>query len=143
MYKGFNVKESFEKLEDLILFFKRSGLKRLRFKNGEEEFEFEAYEGGLLKGKSEIPKSTHAPHREVSDREICSPMVGTFYAGSKPGATPFVKVGDTVAKGDVVGIVEAMKVMNEVKAEASGKIAAILVEDGCPVEFGSRLFLLS
>ena len=74
---------------------------------------------------------------------INSPMVGTFYASASPGAKPFVSVGDIVAEGDVVCIVEAMKMMNEIKSEFSGKILSINVENAEPVEYGQSLFELS
>ena len=70
---------------------------------------------------------------------ITSPMVGTFYAASSPEAAPFVEVGKTVAKGDTVCIIEAMKLMNEIEAEVSGKITEICVKNGDPVEFGQVL----
>ena len=70
---------------------------------------------------------------------ITSPMVGAFYAAPAPGAKPFVKVGDTVSAGQVVCIVEAMKLMNEIEAEVSGKIVEICVEDGQSVEYGQVL----
>lgn len=70
---------------------------------------------------------------------ITSPMVGTFYKSPSPDADPFVSVGSTVKQGDVVCIVEAMKMMNEIEAEVSGKIVEICVEDGQPVEFGQVL----
>ena len=66
-------------------------------------------------------------------------MVGTFYMASSPEAKPFVEVGQTVSKGDVVCIVEAMKLMNEIESEFSGEIVEICVEDGQPVEFGQVL----
>ncbi len=72
--------------------------------------------------------------------EITSPMVGTFYTKPAPDADNFVKVGDTISKGQTLCIVEAMKVMNEIEAEVSGTITAILVEDGTPVQFGDPLF---
>ena len=70
---------------------------------------------------------------------ITSPMVGTFYSAPSPDAKPFVEVGQTIAQGDVVCIVEAMKLMNEIEAEISGKIVEICVKDGQPVEFGQVL----
>lgn len=70
---------------------------------------------------------------------ITSPMVGAFYAAPAPGAKPFVKVGDTVSVGQVVCIVEAMKLMNEIESEVSGKIVEICVEDGQSVEYGQVL----
>ncbi len=76
---------------------------------------------------------------ESSDLFITSPMVGTFYATPSPGDPAFVKVGDTVDEDTVVCIVEAMKVMNEVKAGVSGRVAEILVDNSDPVEFGTKL----
>ena len=70
---------------------------------------------------------------------ITSPMVGTFYAAPSPDAEPFVEVGKSISAGDVVCIVEAMKLMNEIKAECSGKISQICVKNGDPVEFGQVL----
>lgn len=70
---------------------------------------------------------------------ITSPMVGTFYKSPSPDAAPFVEVGQTIKQGDVVCIVEAMKLMNEIESEVSGKITEICVEDGQPVEFGQVL----
>ena len=70
---------------------------------------------------------------------ITSPMVGTFYKAPSPDSEPFVSVGSTVSSGDVVCIVEAMKMMNEIEAEVSGKVVEICVEDGQPVEFGQVL----
>jgi len=74
--------------------------------------------------------------------EITSPMVGTFYRSPAPDAPPFVSEGDTVKPGQTVCIIEAMKVMNEIKAEKGGVIAALLVEDASPVQFGQGLFRL-
>ena len=74
---------------------------------------------------------------------VLSPMVGTFYRAPGPGAEPFVEEGDQVEEGQVLCIVEAMKVLNEVKAEKSGVIGSSLVEDGTPVEFGQPLFSFS
>ena len=72
-------------------------------------------------------------------KTITSPMVGTFYTAPSPDAKPFVQVGDTVKEGDVVCIVEAMKLMNEIDSEVSGKIVEICVENGQPVEYGQVL----
>jgi acetyl-CoA carboxylase biotin carboxyl carrier protein len=71
---------------------------------------------------------------------VKSPIVGTYYDASSPGAAPFVKVGDTVEPGQVLCIIESMKLMNEIEAEIAGVIAAKLVENGRPVEYGEALF---
>lgn len=75
-------------------------------------------------------------------KPLTSPMVGTFYSAPSPDAEPFVKVGQTVKEGDVVCIVEAMKLMNEIESEFSGKITEICVQDGQPVEFGQVLMYI-
>ena len=74
---------------------------------------------------------------------IKSPMVGTFYAKPSPTSEPFVKVGENVSKGDTVCIIEAMKLMNEIESEFSGKIVEVLVEDGSMVEYGTPLFKIA
>jgi oxaloacetate decarboxylase alpha subunit/acetyl-CoA carboxylase biotin carboxyl carrier protein len=73
---------------------------------------------------------------------IKSPMVGTFYRAPSPGADPYAKAGKSINKGDVVCIIEAMKIMNEIKSEVSGKIVKILAENGEAIEFGQKLFLI-
>jgi acetyl-CoA carboxylase biotin carboxyl carrier protein len=75
-------------------------------------------------------------------KEIKSPLVGTFYSSPKPGAEPFVKVGSRVTPATVVGLIEAMKLFNEIPAECAGTIVEILVENQKPVEFGQPLFLV-
>lgn len=73
-------------------------------------------------------------------KEITSPMVGTFYTKNSPDAAPLVNVGDAIAVGQTLCIIEAMKVMNEIKAECSGTLLAVVAEDGSPVQFGDVLF---
>ncbi len=77
-----------------------------------------------------------------ADKVIKSPMVGTFYRAASPGAKAFVDVGSTIKEGEPVCILEAMKIMNEIEADVSGKIARILCENGQAVEFGQPLFIL-
>lgn len=81
-----------------------------------------------------------APAAAPAGASINSPMVGTFYRASGPGEKPFINVGDTVDENTTVCIIEAMKVMNEIKAEKKGVISRVLVEDGTPVQFDSPLF---
>jgi acetyl-CoA carboxylase biotin carboxyl carrier protein len=71
---------------------------------------------------------------------VKSPLVGTYYDAPSPGAEPFVKVGDTVAVGRVMCIVEAMKIMNEIESDAAGEVVKIYVKAGQPVEYGQKLF---
>ena len=89
-----------------------------------------------------VPTPVAAAAEEPSGHVVKSPMVGTFYRAASPGAKTFVEVGDTVKEGDTLCIVEAMKLMNEIEADASGVVKAVLAENGQPVEFGQPLFLL-
>jgi acetyl-CoA carboxylase biotin carboxyl carrier protein len=141
-----------KRIKELSKLMDKLGLKRLAFKDKEGEIELE--KAGIMPEITHghpphlapaAPNPAHppAPNESVKKAEgkaIKSPLVGTFYAASAPGEPPFVKVGDLVTPDTVVGIVEAMKVMNEVKAAVSGRITECLVEDGQPVEFESPLF---
>jgi acetyl-CoA carboxylase biotin carboxyl carrier protein len=91
-------------------------------------------------GASGAPASVGAPAVPSNLVEIKSPMVGTFYTAPEPGAEPYVKVGSRVSPGQVVCIIEAMKIMNEIESEVSGLIRESLVENAQPVEFGQPLF---
>jgi acetyl-CoA carboxylase biotin carboxyl carrier protein len=102
--------------------------------------------GGAWNAGPEPPQppaaAGHGPAQAARGVEVTSPMVGTFYRSASPDAAPFVEVGDRVARETVVCIVEAMKVMNEIKAEVEGEVLEILVQNGEPVEFGQPLFLV-
>jgi len=90
--------------------------------------------GGL--GSEPVAPPAHEGH------VVKSPMVGTFYRAASPGAKAFVEVGDAVAQGDALCIIEAMKLMNEIEADAAGTIKAILAENGQAIEFGQPLFVI-
>ena len=85
------------------------------------------------------PMGTAAPEPPVSGNIVTSPIIGTFYAAPAPDKPPFVQVGDTVRTGDVVCIIESMKLMNEINSEFSGRVAEIYVQNGDSVEFGQKL----
>jgi acetyl-CoA carboxylase biotin carboxyl carrier protein len=100
------------------------------------------------------PTVAAAPVQEIAGTEpaadttpaghaVTSPMVGTFYEAATPGAKPFVEVGQQVSVGDTLCIVEAMKMLNQIEADKTGTVAAKLVENGQPVEFGQSLFVIS
>ncbi len=91
-----------------------------------------AIEAGSAEGADSIP----------AGHIMKAPMVGTFYRASAPGAKPFVELGQTVAAGEVVCIIEAMKLLNEIEADQAGTIKAVLVENGQPVEYGQALFVI-
>jgi acetyl-CoA carboxylase biotin carboxyl carrier protein len=87
-----------------------------------------------------VPAAAPAPADE--GHAVKSPMVGTFYRAPSPDANPFVEVGGVVKEGETICVIEAMKLMNEIEADASGTIKAILVENGQPVEYGQALFII-
>jgi acetyl-CoA carboxylase biotin carboxyl carrier protein len=117
---------------------------RVKLKKGSEPVVSHTYFGqqaGPAPAATAPPASPAAEAREPG-REITSPMVGTFYGSASPEASPYVEVGAEVNEETVVCIIEAMKVMNEIKAETRGVITEILGENGKPVQFGQPLFRL-
>jgi len=88
------------------------------------------------------PEGTSDDSPAISGHTIDSPMVGTFYTSASPGAPVFCKVGDTVSEGETVCIIEAMKILNQIEADKSGVVKAILVENASPVEFGQPLIVI-
>ncbi len=88
------------------------------------------------------PAAEPAADDDLQGHVISSPMVGTFYVASSPGAKPFVEVRQRVSAGDTVCVIEAMKILNQIEADADGVVTAVLVENGQPVEFGQPLFVL-
>jgi acetyl-CoA carboxylase biotin carboxyl carrier protein len=92
---------------------------------------------------ADLAASAAEPARKpASGLEVKSPMVGTFYTSPEPGAKPYVSVGDRVTKGQIVCIIEAMKIMNEIESEYSGVVKEILAQDSQPVEYGQVLFTI-
>ena len=83
-----------------------------------------------------------APARRANEHVVAAPMVGTFYASASPGAKPFVEIGTEVKEGQVLCIIEAMKMMNQIESDKAGKITAIMATNGDPVEFGQPLFVI-
>ncbi|WP_433533551.1 acetyl-CoA carboxylase biotin carboxyl carrier protein [Micromonospora sp. CA-263727] len=136
-------------------------LRRLRLRAGDAELVVEwhhpAEPGPVAAGPATVavPAAVAAPGHEPASAAggpasgaaplrtaVRSPMVGTFYRAAEPGATPFVSVGDPVRPGQVVGIVEAMKLLNEITADRAGRVAEVLVADGQPVEYDQPLVAL-
>jgi acetyl-CoA carboxylase biotin carboxyl carrier protein len=99
-----------------------------------------APEGGAQPAAPAAPSPSAAVSSDADLYIVKSPIVGTYYEAPSPGTPPFVKVGDTVKEGQVLCIIEAMKLMNEIEAEVSGVIAKMLVSNGSPVEYGMPLF---
>ena len=142
------------KIKKLIEMLQASDLREIEVKEGEESVRIAR--GGISSPKEEyvIPNQvTQAVKPRINESDIDdsnasgnrikSPIVGTFYRKPAPDKPPFVEVGDHVEKGQVVCIVEAMKMMNEIKSDFSGTIKSINVEDGTPVEFDQNLITVS
>jgi acetyl-CoA carboxylase biotin carboxyl carrier protein len=148
------------KLKTLIDLVETSGIAELEIQEGEERVRITRATAAavgtqtVLHAAPQAPSSqgpvpaaagasaAAAPPAEPEGHQVRSPMVGTFYRSATPGAAPFVDIGDPVAKGDTLCIIEAMKLMNEIEADQVGVIKAILTENGQPVEFGQPLFLI-
>ena len=151
------------KLKKLIDLVQESGIAELEITEGEEKVKI--VKGGVV---SVSPTAVTAAHPAVAalaapaapalaaaapaaapdaapaveGHVVKAPMVGTFYRSPSPDAKPFIEVGQAVKEGDVICIIEAMKLMNEIDADAAGTVKAILVENGQPVEYGQPLFIL-
>ena len=142
-------------IKELMDFFgEKQGINELKIKDKDFEIEIKKYganppaaaqaQAAMSAPQMTIvaPSVTHSekPVSKGSMDTIDSPMVGTFYKAPSPGATEFVSVGQVVHKGDTIGIIEAMKIMNEIEAEFDCRIKKALVEDGQPVEYARALF---
>ena len=145
------------KLKKLIDLVQESGISELEVTEGEEKVRIAKHATGpapvsyaapapvMAVAPAAAPAATAAASEPAlpDGHVVKSPMVGTFYRASAPGAKPLAEVGQSVAVGDVLCIVEAMKLMNEIEADAAGTIKAILIENGQPVEYGEPLFIIA
>ena len=144
------------KLKKLIDLVQESGIAELEITEGEEKVKI--VKGGpvsmmpapapaMAPPAESRPAPAAAPAAEAETGQeghvVKAPMVGTFYRSPSPDAKVFVEVGQAVKEGDTICIIEAMKLMNEIEADASGSVKAILVENGQPVEYGQPLFILA
>ena len=125
--------------ELLELELERDGLK-IRLKKNGGEIQQVIRSAAQQIGINNIPAAESAKTESQNLIEIKSPMVGTFYRAPSPDSAPFVDIGSDIQPGQVVGIIEAMKLMNEIKSEVKGRIKEILAENGHPIEFGQVLF---
>ncbi len=146
------------KLKKLIDLVQESGISELEVTEGEEKVRIAKHYGavaapvqhyampaampmpvaGQPSGTSSVDLDDDLPEGHI----VKSPMVGTFYRSPSPGANSFVEIGQTVKQGETLCIIEAMKLLNEIEADASGVIKAILLDNGEPVEFGESLFVI-
>jgi len=147
------------KVKKLIELLEESGIAELEINEGEESVRISRYSSSPAPAPvsyaapaapapaAAAPAATAA--EESSDEDslpsghvVKSPMVGTYYSASSPGSKPFVSVGDSVTEGETVCIVEAMKILNQIEADVSGVVKAILVENAQPVEYGQPLMII-
>jgi acetyl-CoA carboxylase biotin carboxyl carrier protein len=145
------------KLKKLIDLVQESGIAELEITEGEEKVKI--VKGGVvamapapvpavaapIEARPAAAAAPAAPEGEAGQEGhvVKAPMVGTFYRSPSPDAKAFVEVGQAIKEGDTICIIEAMKLMNEIEADASGSVKAILVENGQPVEYGQPLFILA
>jgi len=146
------------KVKKLIELLEESGIAEIEINEGEESVRISRYAANAPAAPVQQFAATPAPaaaapaaaEPEDSSSESCaisghtidSPMVGTFYTAASPGAPPFCKVGDSVSEGDTVCIIEAMKILNQIEADKSGVVKAVLVDNAQPVEFGQPLIVI-
>ena len=141
------------KIKTLIEMLEASNLNEIEVSQGEESVRISKSSGEIKVlqdsniGINNEPQSinkidNNQIENEIIGNQVTSPIVGTFYRKPSPDKEPFVKVGDIVNKGDVLCIIEAMKMMNEIKSEFDGKISSIEVDDGQPVEFGQTIIVI-
>lgn len=147
------------KVKKLIELLEESGIAEIEISEGEESVRISRYpQGGApapivhyaappVAAPAAAPAAIAAPVAAApapskADHTVTAPMVGTFYSAASPGAKAFVDIGSEVNVGDTLCIIEAMKMMNQIESDKSGRVTAVLVKNGDPVEFGQPLFII-
>jgi len=146
------------KVKKLMELLEESGMSEIEIKEGEESVKISRYGNSPAPAQhpvqsfvqqqapvSSAPTSqTASPNEQPQEtgQSVTSPMVGTFYSAPSPTAKPFVSIGQKINQGDTVGIIEAMKIMNQIESDQSGTVVEILVKDGEAVEFGQSLIVV-
>jgi acetyl-CoA carboxylase biotin carboxyl carrier protein len=148
------------KVKKLIELLEESGIAEIEIKEGEESVRISRQSTGMVQtiaapiyapppsmpAAVAAPAAATAPAPAIAahapDKVVTAPMVGTFYAAPAPGAKAFVELGSEVKPGDVLCIIEAMKMMNQIESDKAGRVVSILVKNGDPVEFGQSLFVI-
>jgi acetyl-CoA carboxylase biotin carboxyl carrier protein len=146
------------KVKKLIELLEESGISELEISEGEESVRISRHPrmgvqaapiamGGPMVHAAPLPAAgpatsagEHAPRND--DHTVTSPMVGTYYASASPGAKPFVELGSEVKIGQILCIIEAMKMMNQIESDKAGRVTSIIAKNGEPVEFGQPLFII-
>jgi acetyl-CoA carboxylase biotin carboxyl carrier protein len=150
------------KVKKLIELLEESGISEIEIKEGEESVRISRHPTGTVHAIAAPASYAVAPPAmtaaagatprtiepggggpaAVPENAVTAPMVGTFYAAPAPGAKPFVEIGSEVKPGDVLCIIEAMKMMNQIESDKAGRVVSVLVKNGDPVEFGQTLFII-
>jgi len=150
------------KVKKLIELLEESGVSEIEIKEGEESVRISRHPTGVVHAYAApaayapsspgqvpgAPAGAPAPATAPTapahspDSAVTAPMVGTFYASPAPGAKPFVEIGSEVKPGDVLCIIEAMKMMNQIESDKAGQVVSVLARNGDPVEFGQTLFII-
>ena len=146
------------KVKKLIELLEESGIAEIEIKEGEEAVRISRMPTGayathapaplMMAAPAPLPAPVAAAPAEVAakpranEHVVTAPMVGTFYAAATPGAKAFVDIGDEVKAGQVLCIIEAMKMMNQIEADKGGRITSVMAQNGDPVEFGQPLFVI-
>ena len=148
------------KIKKLIELLEESGIAEIEIKEGEEALRISRMPTGAtvahqLPPMAALPMAAPiqapakaaaaevaAPQRKANEHVITAPMVGTFYGAPSPGAKAFVEIGDEIKVGQVLCIIEAMKMMNQIEADRAGKVTSVMARNGEPVEFGQPLFVV-
>ena len=148
------------KVKKLIELLEESGIAEIEISEGEESVRISRYPQGQVHAPvvhyaapppAPAPAPVAAPVAapaaapaapNKADHTVTAPMVGTFYSAATPGAKPFVDIGSEVNVGDTLCIIEAMKMMNQIESDKAGRVTAVLVKNGDPVEFGQPLFII-
>jgi len=146
------------KVKKLIELLEESGISELEISEGEESVRISRHPriamqapmaaalptAGVAPASAPATPATAAGEHKprVDDHTVTSPMVGTYYSASAPGGKPFVEIGDEIKVGQILCIIEAMKMMNQIESDKAGRVTAILAKNGEPVEFGQPLFIV-
>lgn len=133
------------KIKKLIDLIEESDIAEIEIREGEESVKISRYSAAApvqYAAPVAAPVAAAPVEEKVSGHVVKSPMVGTFYRSASPGSASFVEIGQSVSNGQTLCIIEAMKILNQIEADKSGKIKQILVENGHPVEYGQPLFII-
>ena len=146
------------KVKKLIELLEESGISELEISEGEESVRISRHPRGAFQASMPMtagtvaasplsaaatPATSAGEHKPRNDEHtVTSPMVGTYYSAPSPGAKPFVEIGSEIKIGQILCIIEAMKMMNQIESDKAGRVTAILAKNGEPVEFGQPLFIV-